>query len=117
MSYADDLFADVDRKDAALFAKYLADDAVFRFANADEVIGRDNIETALGAFYDSIKALSHERQGLYEVDDSSVVWSDVTYTKFDDSRLTVPVVTIVKRNDDGLIVDYRIFMDATPLFA
>ena len=117
MSFADDLFADVDRKDAALFAKYLADDAVFRFANADEVICRDNIEAALGAFYDSIKALSHERQGLYEVDDTSVVWSDVTYTKFDDSRLTVPVVTIVKRNDDGLIVDYRIFMDATPLFA
>jgi hypothetical protein len=41
MGFADDLFADVDRKDAALFAKYLADDAVFRFANADEVIGRD----------------------------------------------------------------------------
>jgi hypothetical protein len=45
------------------------------------------------------------------------VWSDVTYTKFDDSQVTVPVVTIVKRNDDGLIVDYRIFMDASPLFA
>jgi hypothetical protein len=27
------------------------------------------------------------------------------------------VVTIVKRNDEGLIVDYRIFMDAGPLFA
>src|SRR3954466_13817877 len=43
MSFATDLFADVDRKDAVLFAKYLADDAVFRFANADEVVGRDNI--------------------------------------------------------------------------
>ena len=117
MGFEDDLFADVDRKDAALFAKYLADDAVFRFANADEVVGRDNIESTLGAFYDSIKALRHDRQGLYEVDDASVVWSDVTYTRFDDSQLTLPVVTIVKRNDDGLIVDYRIFMDATPLFA
>jgi hypothetical protein len=29
----------------------------------------------------------------------------------------VPVVTIVKRDDGGLIVDYRIFMDAGPLFA
>jgi hypothetical protein len=29
----------------------------------------------------------------------------------------VPVVTIIRRNDDGLIVDYRIFMDAAPLFA
>src|SRR3954468_4564232 len=71
MSFATELFADVDRKDAALFARYLADDAVFRFANADEVVGRDNIESTLGAFYDSIKALRHERQGLYEVDDTS----------------------------------------------
>jgi len=117
MSFATDLFADVDRKDAALFARYLADDAVFRFANADEVVGRDDIEQTLGAFYDSIKALSHDRQGLYEVEDTTIVWSDVTYTKFDDSRVTVPVVTIVKRNDDGLIADYRIFMDAAPLFA
>jgi ketosteroid isomerase-like protein len=117
MSFATDLFADVDRKDAALFANYLADDAVFRFANADEVVGKDNIESTLGAFYDAIKALSHERQGLWEADDSTVVWSDVTYTRLDDSQLTVPVVTIIRRNDDGLIVDYRIFMDATPLFA
>ena len=117
MSFATDLFNDVDRKNAALFANYLADDAVFRFANADEVVGKDNIETTLGAFYDSIKALSHDRQGLYEVDDTTVVWSDVTYTRFDDSQLTVPVVTIVRRKDDGLIVDYRIFMDAAPLFA
>ena len=95
----------------------IAADAVFRFANADEVVGKDNIETTLGAFYDSIKALSHDRQGLYEVDDTTVVWSDVTYTRFDDSQVTVPVVTIVRRNDDGLIVDYRIFMDAAPLFA
>jgi hypothetical protein len=33
-NFATDLFADVDRKDAALFPTYLADDAVFRFANA-----------------------------------------------------------------------------------
>jgi ketosteroid isomerase-like protein len=117
MSFSTDLFADVDRKDAALFATYLAEDAVFRFANADEVVGKDNIETTLGAFYDSIKALSHDRQGLYEVDDTTIVWSDVTYTRFDDSQVTVPVVTIIRRNDDGLIVDYRIFMDAAPLFA
>jgi hypothetical protein len=49
------------------FAKYLADDAVFCFANADEVVGRDNIEATLGAFYDSIKALRHDRQGLYRI--------------------------------------------------
>jgi ketosteroid isomerase-like protein len=116
-NFATDLFADVDRKDAALFATYLADDAVFRFANTDEVVGRDNIEQTLGAFYDGLKALRHERQGLWESDAGTVVWSDVTYTKPNDSQVTIPVVTIFRRNDNGLIVDYRIFMDAAPLFA
>jgi ketosteroid isomerase-like protein len=116
-SFATDLFADVDRKDAALFANYLADDAVFRFANADEVVGKANIEQALGAFYDSVRALSHDRQGLWESDEGTVVWSDVTYTTHDNGRVRIPVVTIFRRNDDGLIVDYRIFMDAAPLFA
>ena len=116
-SFATDLFADVDRKDAGLFANYLADDAVFRFASADEVVGKGNIEQTLGAFYDSVKALRHERHGLWESDDGTVVWADVTYTKHDDSQVTVPVVTIFRRNDAGLIVDYRIFMDAAPLFA
>jgi hypothetical protein len=45
------------------------------------------------------------------------VWSDVTYARPDDAEVTVPVVTILRRNDGGLIVDYRIFMDAGPLFA
>lgn len=117
MSFATDLFADIDRKDAGLFANYLADDAVFRFANSDEVVGRDNIEASLAGFYDSIKSLSHAPQGLWEVDDTTIVWADVTYTRPDDARVTVPVVTILRRNDGGLIVDYRIFMDAAPLFA
>jgi hypothetical protein len=81
------------------------------------VVGKDNIEATLAGFYDSIKSLSHERQGLWEVDDTTIVWSDVTYTRPDDADVTVPVVTILRRNDGGLIVDYRIFMNAGPLFA
>jgi hypothetical protein len=49
--------------------------------------------------------------------DGTVVWSDVTYTTHDNGQVRIPVVTIFRRNDDGLIVDYRIFMDAAPLFA
>lgn len=45
------------------------------------------------------------------------MWSDVTYARPDDAEVTVPVVTILRRNDGGLIVDYRILVDAGPLFA
>ena len=50
-----DLLADVDHMDAKAFALYLAEDCVLRFANADEVIGRDAIEGAIAGFYGTIK--------------------------------------------------------------
>ncbi len=40
----------------------------------------------------------------------------MTYTRTDDSTVTVPVVTIY-RADGDLIDDYRIFIDPAPLFA
>ena len=40
----------------------------------------------------------------------------MTYTKKDGDKVTVPVVTIYREGDGG-IVDYRVFIDLTPLFA
>ena len=40
----------------------------------------------------------------------------MTYTKKDGGTVTVPVVTIWREGDGG-IVDYRIFIDLAPLFA
>ena len=39
----------------------------------------------------------------------------VTYTRADDTTVTVPVVTIYRSSGD-LIDDYRIFIDLAPLF-
>jgi hypothetical protein len=55
MSTTTDVFADVDRMDAKAFASYLAEDCVLRFANADEVVGRDAIEPAIAGFFSTIK--------------------------------------------------------------
>ena len=40
----------------------------------------------------------------------------MTYTRKDGGTVTVPVVTIYREGDGG-IVDYRIFIDLAPLFA
>jgi ketosteroid isomerase-like protein len=116
MSTTTDLFADVDRMDAKAFASYLAEDCVLRFANADEVVGRDGIEEAIAGFFSTIKGISHRIAGQWDVDDTTIIQFEATYTRMDDRRVTVPAVTIYRRGDD-LIEDYRIYVDLAPIYA
>jgi ketosteroid isomerase-like protein len=116
MSTTTDLFADVDRMDAKAFASYLAEDCVLRFANADEVVGRDAIEEAIAGFFSTIKEIGHHIIGQWDVDDATIIQFEATYTRMDDRRVTVPAVTIYRSAGD-LIDDYRIYVDLAPVYA
>ena len=110
-----DLLADVDRMDAKAFASYMAEDCVLRYANADEVVGRDAIEEAIAVFFGTIKGISHHVLGEWDVDDTTIVQFEATYTRMDDRQVTVPAVTIYRRGGD-LIDDYRIYVDLSPVY-
>ena len=116
MSTTTDLLTDVDRMDAKAFASYLAEDCVLRFANADEVVGRDAIEGAIAGFFSMIKGISHHVVEQWDVDDTTIVQFEATYTRMDDRQVTVPAVTIYRRGGD-LIDDYRIYVDLAPVYA
>jgi ketosteroid isomerase-like protein len=111
-----DLFADIDRMDATAFASYFADHGVLRFANADEVRGRGAIEAVIAGFFGTIKGLSHRILGHWDVGDTTIIQAEVTYTRTDDGQVTLPAAVIFRRDGD-LIVDYRIYIDQTPLYA
>ena len=117
MSSRAGLFADIDRKDADLWATYLSEDAVLRFGNGDPVVGRDAARDALAAFYDTIAGLRHEEVERWETPTATIVEAMVTYTRMDGSEVTLPVVTIYRTNDEDLIDDYQVFIDLAPLFA
>ena len=102
--------------DADAWASHLAEDAVMRFGNADPVHGRQACRDALQAFYDMIDGLSHDMVEQWEQGSATIVESNVTYTRKDGRRVTVPVVTIYRVNDDDLIADYRVFIDLAPVF-
>jgi hypothetical protein len=111
-----DLFADIDTMDAKLFASHLSEDAVLRFANAPAVAGREAIEESIAGFFTTIKALSHELVEQWEVEGATIVEVEVTYTRLDGDKLTLPSVVIMRRSGE-LIDDYRIFIDQGPLYA
>jgi ketosteroid isomerase-like protein len=111
-----ELFADIDRMDAKAFVSYLSEDCVLRFGNADAVSGREAIEGAIAGFFTTIKGLSHEILGQWDVDDTTILQFETTYTRIDDRQVTVPAVTIFRRGGD-LIDDYRIYVDLAPVYA
>jgi hypothetical protein len=110
-----DLFADIDSMDPDAFAAHLADDVSFKFGNSDPVIGRQAVRDTWAGFCDGIAGVSHEVIEQWDQGPATIVESTVTYTRKDQSTISLPVVTIY-RGEGELIDDYRIFMDVAPLF-
>jgi ketosteroid isomerase-like protein len=117
MSKRSEMFADIDRMDAAAWASHLAEDVRFRFGNDPAVTGRDTARDALAGFYDLIAGVRHDIGATWDVDGATIVESEVTYTRKDERSVTVPVVTIYREGADGLIADYRVYADVAPIFA
>jgi ketosteroid isomerase-like protein len=111
------MFADIDRMDADAWASYLAEDAVMRFGNEPPVHGREACRDALASFFELIDGVSHEFVEQWEQGNATIVESNVTYTRKDGQRVTVPVVTIYRTNEEDMIQDYRVFIDLAPVFA
>lgn len=116
MTAREQLFADIDSMEPERFAAHLAEDVTMRFGNAEPIRGRDAVRDAWAAFCEELGGVRHELIARWELDDAAIVEATVTYTRRDQSQVTVPVVTIY-REHDGQINDYRIYIDLAPLFA
>ena len=97
MSTTNEVFADVDRMDAKAFASHLAEDCLLRFGNADEVVGRGAIEEVIAGFFTTINGLSHRIVDEWDVDDTTIIQLEATYTRKDDRKVTIPAVAVWRR--------------------
>lgn len=116
MPEREQLFAHIDSMDPDRFAAHLAEDVTMRFGNADPIQGRDAVREAWASFCADLNGVAHEVVEQWTADGATIVEAMVTYTRKDDSDVTVPVATIY-RERDGEITDYRIYIDLAPLFA
>jgi ketosteroid isomerase-like protein len=110
------LFSAIDRKDMEQFLSCIAPDASFRFGSAPAVAGHDAIRAAVGGFFDSIAGLSHELRQTISSGSALVCEGDVTYTRHDGSEITLPFANVFEFAD-GLVADYKIYIDIGPLYA
>lgn len=119
---AHDVLGAADTLDADAFVAHFADDTQFRWGGADLLRGKDAVRAAISGFWTSanITGMRHNIKsvctGLEGTSDVVSVEADTIYTRGDGNVITVPVNSTMRLRD-GLIVDYRIFGDASPVFA
>ena len=112
-----ELFATTDQKDVEANAAHLTEDVELRFGNNEPVIGKDAYVAMSREFFASLKSLRHEIHSLWGVHGNVVITEmTVHYERLDGRRLSLPCANIFRLRD-GLVADYRIFMDVNPVFA
>ncbi|MCC7327681.1 MAG: nuclear transport factor 2 family protein [Burkholderiales bacterium] len=110
------LLAAVDARDTPRFLPFLTEDAAFRFANHPPATGRAEVGAAVSAFLGSIREVRHEIDHAWAPAGHAICQGTVTYTRVDGSTLTVPFANVFAMRD-GRIRDYRIYVDASALYA
>jgi ketosteroid isomerase-like protein len=110
------VFTALDARDPAAVATMMTDDVRLRFGNADVVEGKAAFLDASRAFVASINATRHEVHSIWSIDDVVIAEMDVHYERLDEGRVTLPCCNVF-RVRDGLVSDYRIYVDIAPVYA
>lgn len=110
------LFSTIDSGNAAQFVESLTPDAQFRFANAPVTIGRQDISTAVSAFFGAITSSKHRLLEMWNAHESVGCEGEVTYTRLDGSVVSFPFANVFKLRGEK-IASYHIYIDNSSLFA
>ena len=110
------VFATFDAQDVSTLAGFMTDDVELRLGNAEMIKGQAAFVDAVNAFLGSIAGVRHEILTVYTDGDAAIVEFDVHYTRHDGDVVTVPCCNVFRLRD-GLIAEYRSYIDATPVYA
>ena len=105
----------VDAGDAAGFARWFAEDTTYTFGNAETLVGRAAVQAATAQAARAIRGLRHDVDQVVEVGDQLFCRFTIHGLDASDRPVALPCVTVIWLGADGLVVDYRVHMDAAPL--
>jgi uncharacterized protein len=116
--WARSFFATIDSGDLEEIAARFAPDIRLAMGNGAASEGREAAREAFGQMAGTVKSTRHDILGVWRGSDADIevvsVEANVTYT-LADRDVTVPVTSTLRLRD-GLVTDYRIFIDTTPVF-
>jgi ketosteroid isomerase-like protein len=96
-----------------------AEDATYQFGNYPAAVGIDQIKQAAASSHmDFIKSATFDVKRLVEPGAGVVACEmDIKYLTTDGRTITLPCADLFRFNEQGLVKEMKIFMDAGPLFA
>lgn len=113
----DSLFAAIDGFDADGFAAHLSDDVEFVYGSGEPVRGRDAVRAHVAGFFAVFEAIEHTVDEVWRpAPDVVVMEGRVCYRRAGLSDVRVPFVNVLRMRD-GVIRQYRVYVDPSPLAA
>lgn len=110
-----DMLAAIDRQDLDAFGGFLAEDARFVFGNGDAIHGRSAIVSTVQAVLRSLRSIAHVAQRFWSIEDVAICEGRVRYVDNLGQMLDAPFVDVLTFGRGGLIADYRVYVDSSPL--
>ena len=110
------MFATFDAKDVSALAALMTDDVRLRLGNAETVQGKAAFVGAVDAFLASVAGFRHEVLNVWSDGDALIAEFDVHYTRLDGGEVTLPCCNVFRLRD-GLVSEYRSYIDATPVYS
>lgn len=110
------MYQEIDKCNVDGFVAYLDKNIVMRFGNAEPMAGPGAIRKNIGDFFNQLKGLRHEFVGRWQQEDIVVLEANVTYIRKDDKVVKVPAATVL-RVKDKKVLELRVYVDLTPLYA
>jgi ketosteroid isomerase-like protein len=110
------IFRAFDAKDVSAFAAFMTDDVRLRLGNAEPVQGKSAFVEAVTAFLASVAGFRHEVLNVWSDGDALIAEFDVHYIRLDGGEVTVPCCNVFRLRN-GLVAEYRSYIDATPVYS
>ncbi|MBX7481666.1 nuclear transport factor 2 family protein [Qipengyuania qiaonensis] len=109
--------AALDARDVEAYGEFLAEEVSMQFGNEDPVQGKAAVLAMLAGYWQSFASIEHDLKNIYGTDESYVLEADNHYGRHDGRRVTVRAVAFTDRNEEGLVINVRVFGDTSPVFA
>jgi ketosteroid isomerase-like protein len=114
--YARGVFAAFDAKDVPALAALMTDDVRARLGNADVIEGKPAFVEVAETFIASVADFRHHVIDVWSDGDALIAALEVHYVRHDGQEVTLPCCNVF-RVRDGLVADYRVYMDSNPVYA
>lgn len=110
-----EMFAALDADGVSGLYPWLHEDVRFRFAGYPPGQGRDSFAAAWAGIASHVTGLQHDLEQTWELGDEAICRGEVTYTLDNGRTIRAPFANIFRLRD-GLISEYRIYVDASAVF-